>query len=158
MRPGHNARGCSFLGYNNDMTYHFDGYNYVLRLEKGEEMIEVLNTFAHEQDLKSVWLSGLGGALSAELGYYNLETKTYEWHAVNELTEITALQGNLAWENDQPKWHIHATLGKRDLQAVGGHVKTLIVGGTCELFLHRIFDTTLTRRNNADIGLSLLDL
>ena len=140
------------------MTYHFDSYNYVLRLDKGEELIEVLDRFAREQKLQSVWLSGLGGALSAELGYYNLETQSYEWNSIDELTEITALQGNLAWEDDQPKWHVHATLGKRDLSAVGGHVKKLIVGGTCELFLHRIFDTKLTRSHDNGVGLSLLNL
>jgi predicted DNA-binding protein with PD1-like motif len=75
------------------------------------------------------------------------------------LLEITSLQGNLAWKNDEPIWHIHGTFGDEHYNAIAGHIKELIVGGTCELHLHAIFgDQPLARSHNNKIGLELLDL
>jgi predicted DNA-binding protein with PD1-like motif len=130
----------------------------LVRLERGEKLIENLNSLAAKEAMGAVWLQGLGGAESAELGFYDLETKQYNWRSFAELMEITSLQGNLAWVDDQPKWHIHATLGGRDYRAVGGHVKELVVGGTCELRLDIVTDTALHRRRDVATGLDLLDL
>ncbi len=140
------------------MRYHFDGYNYIIRLKKGELLVELLDTFAREQELKSVWLSGLGAAQWAELGFYDLPGKHYHWKQFDEPMEVTALQGNLAWRADQPVWHIHGTLGRNDFQAIGGHIKELCVGGTVELHLHTVFDKRLTRQDDEQTGLALLDL
>jgi predicted DNA-binding protein with PD1-like motif len=130
----------------------------LVRLERGEKLIENLNRLAAKEAMGTVWLQGLGGAKSAELGFYDLETKQYNWQSFAELMEITSLQGNLAWVDDQPKWHIHATLGGRDYRAVGGHVKELVVGGTCELRLDIVADTALHRRRDVATGLDLLDV
>lgn len=141
------------------MTYKFDGYNYILRLQRGEKLIEKLSAFAKEQQLGSMWLSGLGGAAWAELGYYNLGTREYEWKTFSELVEITSLQGNLAWVDDEPVWHVHGSFSDREFRGIGGHVKELEVGGTCELFLHARFGgETMTRVYNDEVGLKLLDM
>jgi len=128
-----------------------------MRLDRGEKLIENLNQLVLKEGLRGAWLQGLGGAESAELGFYDLETQQYNWRAFDDLMEITSLQGNLAWVGDQPKWHIHGTLSKRDYQAVGGHVKELIVGGTCELRL-QLIDNVTVRRVDETTGLQLLDL
>lgn len=129
-----------------------------MRLDRGEKLIENLNQLTIAEDLRAVWLQGLGGAQSAELGFYDLDSREYKWQSFDELMEITSLQGNLAWVNDQPKWHIHGTLSGRDYGAVGGHVKELIVGGTCELRLVAMSDISLARRVDSSTGLQLLDL
>jgi uncharacterized protein len=140
------------------MTYRFDGYNYIVRLQKDELLVASLTEFAQQQNLKGTWLNGLGGAQWAELGFYDLDQKQYQWQRFDELMEVTSLQGNLAWKDDKPVWHIHGTLSGRDFQAVGGHVKELCVGGTIELHLHTIFGDQLTRTQDDQTGLSLLEL
>ncbi len=140
------------------MKYRFDGYNYVVRLDKGELLVESLTKFAREQKLGGAWISGLGGALWAEIGYYHLGSKEYTWRKIDQLLEITALQGNLAWAGEDPVLHLHGTFSDEKMQAFGGHVKELQVGGTCELFLHVIINQQLTRSQSDEIGLKLLDL
>ncbi len=140
------------------MIYHFDGYNYLVRLAKGERLIESLTTLATKQDLKATWISGLGGAQWVELGFYDLEQKQYLWKRFDQLMEVTSLQGNVAWNGDHPVWHVHGTLSGRDYQAIGGHVKELCVGGTVELHLHTIFNSRFAREHDEDTGLDLLDL
>lgn len=141
------------------MTYTYDGYNYIVKLKLGEKLIENLNAFAKEKQLGSMWLSGLGGASHATLGYYDLETREYEWKDFPELTEITSLQGNLSWVDGEPMWHIHATLSDRSFVAYGGHVKEIEAGATVELFLHSRFgDEKLERTYDDEIGLKLLNI
>ena len=119
--------------------------------------MDILQKFASENQLAGAWLHGFGGASEAELGYYNLATKSYQWRLFPELMEITSLQGNLAWKDNQPIWHVHTTLSGSDFQAVGGHVKKLLVAATCELKLTPTSDK-LSRAHDETIGLDLLAL
>lgn len=140
------------------MTFQYDGYNYLVRLEKGEKLIESLIALVMKENIPSCWLSGIGGALSAEMGFYHLDKKEYEFKTIDELMEITSLQGNLAWSDAEPTWHIHGTLSKPDFSVIGGHIKELVVGGTCEVLLHKWHGENLMRTQSDDIGLKLLDL
>lgn len=139
------------------MQYQKIQKSLIVRLGRGEKLIERINELAEKEHLKGAWLQGLGGAESVELGYYDLETQQYQWQSFDELMEITSLQGNLAWADGQPKWHIHATLSGRDYQAIGGHVRELIAGATCELKLD-VFDEPLLRAHDDTVGLDLLQL
>lgn len=147
------------------MTYSFDGYNWLVRLEKGEQLVALLTSLVKKENIKGAWISGLGGALSVELGFYNLDKQEYEFKKFDQLLEITSLQGNVSWidpsgagQVPEPKLHIHGSFSDENMQAFGGHVKELVVGGTCEVFLHRWFKDELTRSQNEEVGLPLLDL
>lgn len=144
--------------YTITMQYIHAQNSIVVRLERGEKLIESLNSLAIDEEMSSAWLSGLGGAESVELGFYELDTQQYKWQAFNELMEVTSLQGNLAWIDGQPKWHIHGTLSGRDYHAIGGHVKELVVGGTCEIIVHTMPSMTLQRQHDKSVGLDILDL
>lgn len=140
------------------MKFRFDGYNYIVRLEKGEQLVSSLVKLIKEQKIPTCWINGLGGAERAEIGFYNLETQEYEWRKVNEPLEIVSLQGNITWAANEPSLHIHGAFSKRDGNTVSGHVKEVIISGTCELFLHRWYGENLTKKVDPDIGLKLLDL
>ena len=60
------------------MIYSYDGWNYSIVLKKGEELISSLQDFIAETDVKAGWISVIGGATEFELGFYDLEKKTYE--------------------------------------------------------------------------------
>lgn len=126
----------------------------MLILERGEELQASLQTFAAESGIKSAWLSGLGGAMKVTLGFYSLESKSYEWKEFDEPLEIVSLTGNLTLSEGQPFWHVHGVFSGRDYQTVGGHVKSMTVGLTGELHitpispeLHRDFHDDITGLN-----------
>lgn len=146
------------MRYNKPMTYRFDGYNYLVRLNKGELLVESLTKFATETQLGGAWVSGVGGALWAEIGFYDLPNQRYQFQKVERLLEITALQGNLSLKEGEPAFHLHGTFSDDHLQAIGGHVKELCVAGTCEIYVHTIFGEPLTRTPNDEVGLPLLNL
>lgn len=127
----------------------------VIVVNRGEEVTTRLTEYARQHNLTAAWVSGLGGAGTATLGFYDIEAKDYEWRQYNTPLEILNLTGNLAIIDDEPFWHIHGTFGTRDYQAIGGHVKELVVGLTCELLVTPL-DTPLTRTFDDETGLKLL--
>lgn len=140
------------------MVYCFDGFNYLVRLEKGERLRESLEKFVAESKIGGAWVNGLGGALEMTLGFYDLDKKEYEWQTFEGLYEIMNLTGNTAFdEQGKLVTHLHGVFGDRQYNTRGGHVKDLTTAATVELFIHRTYKP-LKRKLNSEIGLPLLDL
>ncbi len=140
------------------MIYKHDGYNWLVRLDKGDLLVENITKLVKDENIEGAWISGLGAAMWAELGYYDLAGKQYHWKKFDQLMEITGIQGNVAWADGQPVLHMHGTFSGKDFQTVGGHIKELAAGGTVEIFLHRWFDGKLNRVQDDQTGLKLLDI
>lgn len=144
--------------YYRGMTYSFDGYNYLIKLDKGERLMPALQAFAEETKLEGGWINILGSAQQMTLGFYDLDKKEYLWQDFEGLYEITGITGNLAYDQqNQPIFHLHGTFAGRDFQVFGGHVKELIAGATVEIFIHRSFKA-VKRSQDEVSGLQTLDL
>jgi predicted DNA-binding protein with PD1-like motif len=61
------------------MTYNFDGYNYLIRLNRGERLSEVIEQFCCETKVNGAWVDGLGASSEATPGFFNLSAKDYKW-------------------------------------------------------------------------------
>lgn len=140
------------------MVSAYDNTSYIVRLSKGERLVENVLDFLSEHDVKSAWLNMIGAVSEVELGFYNLETKAYQWRVVSRPLEITGAQGNVATdESGKIVLHLHGTFADDNYQVVGGHIKDLMVGGTCEIIV-RPLSVQLSRRNDSNTGLNLLNL
>lgn len=136
----------------------FDGFNDIIRLEKGERLGKAMAQLARETKVRGGWLNGLGGAQEVTLGFYHLDKKEYTWRTFSGLREVLSLTGNLARDaDDNLVFHLHGVFGDSQFQTIGGHVKDLTVGATLELFLHRTYKP-LHRKIDEAVGLPLLDI
>lgn len=140
------------------MKVRRDAYNWLVRLERGELLSDGLLAAVEQEGIKTGWIMGIGACEWAELGFYDLESKQYQWQKFDEPLEILSLQGNVSLDGEKPMLHIHGMFSGKDYQSVGGHVKDLEVAGTCEIFLHDWFADPLNRGVDPDTGLKLLDL
>lgn len=127
---------------------------YLVRFDRGEEILAGLERFARENDVRGAEVRAIGSITDPELGYYDLAHKVYEWRVVNGNFEILSLLGNVTWFQDGPIAHLHATIGARDLSVQGGHLKSGKAGATCECVI-RTFDEAIDRSFDADTGLNL---
>lgn len=140
------------------MVSVFDGTRYILRLDKGERLSEAIQAFLSTQNITSAWIDVLGGATEVELGFYALDTKAYRWQRYAKTLEITGLHGNIALDQgNKPVLHLHGTFADEAYQVIGGHVRELVVGGTCEILLQAL-GTQLHRAHDDQVGLNTLDI
>lgn len=138
------------------MQYFASGNEYIVVLKKGEALHASLTEFADKTGIKTAWLQGLGAALELEIGYYDLQQKTYVWKQLEGAHEITGMQGNISRSLEgEALLHIHGTFSDAECKAFGGHVNKLIVGGTCELLVKEL-PLELTRMQDEETGLRLL--
>ncbi len=140
------------------MVHTFDGFNYLIRLDKGDRLSEVIEKFVTETKIDGAWVNGVGGALEVTLGFYDLDKKEYQWKIFDQLREIASLQGNLAVnEEGKAVFHLHGVFSDNNYQTIAGHVKDLVAAATVELFIHRSYKP-IHRKLDSNVGLSTLDI
>ncbi len=132
-----------------------DGF--MVRLEKGELIVSTLTQFCIDKSIKSGVVSGVGGAMWAELAFYDLEQRAYEYERHDELLEITNISGNIAVVGDKPAAHLHATMADSNYHCYGGHLKEAETAATCEIYI-RTFSKEMARTHNEAVGLKVLDI
>ena len=138
------------------MQIYRDGDSYVVVLKLGEELFESLTNFVKQNELKSAWFDGLGAAKEVELGYYRLDDKQYSWKTFVGPLEITGLHGNIVLKDCQPVFHAHGSFADGSYKVIGGHIKRLMVAGTCEILVSKL-NLALTRKFDDEVGLELLE-
>lgn len=131
---------------------------YVIRLDKGEEIISTLTKFCEENNICGS-LQGIGGVSLTELGYLDVNSGKYinkTFDGKGEIFELLNLQGNVTILNNKSFVHIHLILGREDYSTFGGHLIKAIINPTCEIFL----TTTdkLERKKDGVTGLNLIDI
>ena len=129
----------------------------IVRLQRGEELITCLSTLAKSHDIRGGFLQGLGGADSATLAIYRYDSddEYHDKYFAGPL-EITSLNGNISRdEQGETMLHIHANISGPDMVVSGGHVKEMIVAGTCEIFID-LRTGDLARAYDNETGLKLL--
>ena len=60
------------------MEYRKFGNHYVVRIEKGEEVLSKLKELCLNENIRLGSISGLGAANEVEIGLFNTETKEYK--------------------------------------------------------------------------------
>lgn len=137
------------------MDYMKDGDRFLIRLDKGDDLVEKLNEFACAEKVTSGQISGIGALEDVELGFYDLSKKEYQKKTFEGDFELLSLEGNLTHLEGKPFFHMHVALSDQDFRAFGGHLYHAKVAVTCELNF-RAFDELVERRLDPEIGLHTL--
>jgi predicted DNA-binding protein with PD1-like motif len=138
------------------MTFTTTPHGYIIRLFRGEKVIETLTDFCARQAVTCGVFSAIGAVEQAELSFYDLPTKTYESAVFPEAKEVVSMTGNVAVLAEKPFLHTHVVLSDSSMQPVGGHLKEAIVAVTLEVYL-TVFDVHVSRTFDDTTGLNLLD-
>lgn len=133
-----------------------DGY--LVKVERGEELIETVTAFCAEQKIHSGSITGVGATDDVCLYYFDGEKKEYIPKIFNERDyEIISLTGNIALIDGTPFLHIHTALGDHEYQVFGGHLKSAVISVTGEVVISQI-GGDVHRAYDEVCGLNLLDL
>ncbi len=136
------------------MKYCKSGLLYIVRIDRGEEVISSLTEFCKKEKISSGQITGLGATDKVVIGLYSVATREYRKTELNGEMEITSIIGNISCKDGEPYLHLHINVCNSDMQIFGGHLNECQISATCELIvtpgdkqIERRFDATQTGLN-----------
>ena len=108
---------------------------FCLVFETGDEVVDHLTSFAEERGLATSHFTAIGAFRKAVLAWFDIDRGEYLEIPVEEQVEVVSMVGNVARAPGGRKVHAHVAVGKRDGEALAGHLVSGIVRPTLELFL-----------------------
>ena len=138
------------------MEYRKFDDKYVVRMNKGEEVISKLLELVERENIELGEITGLGAASLVEIGVFNVNTKEYNTKVFEGMFEITSLVGNITRKEGKPYLHIHINFGDPDGVVKGGHLVRVNISATGEIIINTI-KGHVDRKLSDEIGLNLLE-
>jgi predicted DNA-binding protein with PD1-like motif len=130
---------------------------YLVRLDRGEEAVEKLTSFAVAQKIPCGVLQGIGAVNNLELGYFDTRTGKYRRRRIRKTVEVVNLTGNISYLNKKPFIHAHITVADSDQKLLGGHLFQATVAVTLEICI-KVINQRLNRIHDPKIGFNFWDL
>lgn len=137
------------------MEYRKFDNTYVVRLNKGEEVIGSLKELCRNENVELAEVTGLGASDLVEIGVFNVNTKEYNTKVFEGMFEITSLVGNVTRKDSEVYLHIHINFGDEDGTVKGGHLVKSRISATSEIIVRKI-NGNVGRKLSDEIGLNLL--
>ena len=138
------------------MDYRRFGEKVVVRIDKGEEIIQKMLEVCEKENVKLASVSAIGAVGEFEVGLFDTKEKKYYSTVHSGDFEIVSLTGNITTKEEKLYNHIHMSVADSKNQVYGGHLNYAKVSATCEMFIY-ILDGTVGRRFDDKIGLNLFE-
>lgn len=143
---------------------------YIVRFDTGEPWPDAFLGFCKKYNITGAFFYGIGGCSDPEIAYYDLQSQRYISKKFAGIYEVLNITGNIAVKREIARKrkqkntngyrafvaHTHVTLGNKHYAATGGHLVSMIIGGTLELCVQKI-DSTIERRKDKETGLNLFN-
>ncbi len=130
------------------------GRHWIIRIDKGEEIVATLERFCREKEIRLGTVSGIGATDRATIGLFKTQTKEYVRKEMAGDHEITSLTGNISRMKGEVYLHLHVNLADGNYHTFGGHLNSAVVSATCELVVREL-DGGMDREFSEEIGLNL---
>lgn len=126
----------------------------IVRMDKGEEILEKVREVAEKEKIKLADISALGAVREFTVGVFDTEAKEYHANEFKGSFEIASLTGTINTMNDEFYCHLHMSAGNEKGQVFGGHLNRAIISATCEMII-TLIDGRVDRRFEEEVGLNL---
>lgn len=136
------------------MEYRRFGEDIVIRIDKGEEMIEKMLEVCRKENVTLANVNALGAVGEFEVGLFNTAEKKYYSTIHKGDFEIVSLTGSITTKDGELYHHIHMSAGNQENKVYGGHLNYAKVSATCEMFIH-VMPGKVERKFSDEIGLNL---
>ena len=136
------------------MEYRKFNNQIIVRIDKGEEIIEKIKEVALKENIKLANINALGATNNFVVGVYNVDEKKYYSNEFKGNFEIVSLTGTINTINGEFYTHIHMSAGNDKGEVFGGHLNKAIVSATCEMVIN-IIEGNVDRYFDEEIGLNL---
>jgi predicted DNA-binding protein with PD1-like motif len=139
------------------MDYKKFGEKVFVRIDSGEEIVEMLTQICKKLDITAGTITGIGATDKAIIGLFDVKTKKYHSTELVDDHEIAPVYGNISTMNNEVYLHLHVNLFNTEHKSFGGHLTSAVVSATFEAVVD-IINGKIEREFDATIGLNILKL
>lgn len=129
----------------------------LVRVDKGEELVESLTKIVKDNKIKLATISGIGATDKVKVGLFNVETKEYYSNELTGNYEINPLYGNITTQDGETYLHLHINVADENHNSFGGHLNHAHISATFEGVID-IIDGEVDRKFDEEVGLNLLEM
>lgn len=137
-------------------TFKKAGDRYFLSIDNHQEIASAIMEFCKAEGIMAGEIYGLGAVGDAVIRFFSPMTKKYADMEFKEQMEMTNLTGNISEKDGNAYLHLHATFGRSDCSAIGGHLLSAVISGACELVVIQS-EAHLERKFSEETGLNMYD-
>ena len=137
------------------MDYRRFNDTIVLRVDRGEEIIEKVREVAEKEHIRLAEISALGATDDFTVGVYDVDAKRYDSKTFTGPHEIVSLTGTITEKDGAFYQHLHMSAGNITCAVVGGHLNRAVVSVTCEMVI-RVIPGAADRSPDPETGINLL--
>lgn len=137
------------------MDYRKFGNTYIVRLDKGEEILEQVKALALKEGIRLASVQALGAVNDFTVGVFDTVGKQYHANSFQGTYEIVSLTGTIDTMKGEFYCHLHMSAGDGQGHVVGGHLNRAVISATCEMVVTEL-PGTVDREFSQEIGLNLL--
>ncbi len=128
------------------------------KLTYGSDLIEELTDICIRKNIRLGRIEALGAVQKACIGYYDQNSREYQFINLDQHLEITNFIGNVSLKDDNPIVHAHVTLADETGKAYGGHLAPGTIVFACEFILESFEGPAFNRGLDEETGLPLWDM
>lgn len=136
------------------MEYRKFGCQYVIRIDRGEEIITALKEICRKEKIRCASVQAIGAVDDFEVGLFDVEKKVYHSEHYHFPAEVTSLLGTVTEKEGEPYLHLHMNAADGDHKVYGGHLNSAVISATCEMVV-TVIDGQVDRRLDEQTGLNL---
>ena len=125
------------------------------KLSHGSDLLEEITNICIDENINLARIEALGAVQKACIGYYDQESREYQFVDLDEHLEITSLMGNISLKEGIPIVHAHITFSDQSGRAYGGHLAPGTIVFACEFLLEAFDGPDFVRRQDEVTGLPL---
>jgi uncharacterized protein len=135
------------------------GRLYLLKFAHGEDLLQEISQFAVKYNIRAAWMQFPGALKQGRLvsGPEKPQLPPVPvWQEFSQAWEIIGV-GNLFWEDDSPRLHVHGALGKGEATLMGCLRQETEIYLVAEALLLEITGLNACRRFDQTLGVSMLE-
>ena len=137
------------------MEYRRFNDTILLRIDRGEEIIEAVRRVAEREHIRLASVEALGATDDFTVGVYDVAAKRYDSKTFTGPFEIVSLTGTITEKDGAFYQHLHMSAGNRNGEVFGGHLNRAVVSVTCEMVI-RVLPGAVGRAPDPETGINLL--
>ncbi len=126
----------------------------IVRIDKGEEIVDMVKELALKENIRLASISALGAVNDFTVGVFDTTVKKYYANEFKGAFEIVSLTGTINTMDGEIYTHLHMSAGDMEGKVFGGHLNRAVVSATCEMVVN-VIDGIVDRQFSEEIGLNL---